>query len=94
MTPFEFIFPLFGLLIGLSYAEVLGGLGGFAGMFDASALEFYHFYRISITDRVAEPVAGPREETAMTDTHYRKPGWFRGFGITPEQRTLRRKTSP
>lgn len=26
MTPFEFIFPLFGLLIGLSYAEVLGGL--------------------------------------------------------------------
>ena len=27
MTPFEFIFPLFGLLIGLSYAEVLGGLG-------------------------------------------------------------------
>lgn len=26
MTPFEFVFPLFGLLIGLSYAEVLGGL--------------------------------------------------------------------
>ena len=26
MTPFEFIFPLFGLLIGLSYAEILGGL--------------------------------------------------------------------
>lgn len=27
MTPFEFVFPLFGLLIGLSYAEVLAGLG-------------------------------------------------------------------
>lgn len=26
MTPFEFVFPLFGLLIGLSYAEILGGL--------------------------------------------------------------------
>jgi hypothetical protein len=26
MTPFEFVFPLFGLLIGLAYAEVLGGL--------------------------------------------------------------------
>jgi hypothetical protein len=26
ITPFEFIFPLFGLLIGLSYAEILGGL--------------------------------------------------------------------
>ena len=26
MTPFEFIFPLFGLLIGLSYAEILAGL--------------------------------------------------------------------
>ena len=26
MTPFEFIFPLFGLLIGLSFAEILGGL--------------------------------------------------------------------
>jgi hypothetical protein len=26
VTPFEFIFPLFGLLIGLSYAEVLGGM--------------------------------------------------------------------
>lgn len=27
MTPFEFVFSLFGLLIGLSYAEILGGLG-------------------------------------------------------------------
>lgn len=26
MTPFEFVFPLFGLLIGLSYAEILNGL--------------------------------------------------------------------
>ena len=34
---------------------------------DASALEFYHFYRISIPDRDAEPVAGPLEEAAMTD---------------------------
>ena len=34
---------------------------------DASALAFYDFYGISITDRGVEPVAGPREETAMTD---------------------------
>ena len=26
MTAFEFIFPLFGLLVGLSYTEMLGGL--------------------------------------------------------------------
>ena len=26
MTAFEFIFPLFGLLLGLSYAEMLAGL--------------------------------------------------------------------
>jgi hypothetical protein len=26
MTPFEFVFPLFGLLVGLAYAEMLGGL--------------------------------------------------------------------
>lgn len=26
MTAFEFVFPLFGLLIGLSYTELLGGL--------------------------------------------------------------------
>ena len=26
MTPFEFVFPLFGLLVGLSYTEMLAGL--------------------------------------------------------------------
>jgi len=26
MTPFEFVFPLFGLLVGLSFAEMLAGL--------------------------------------------------------------------
>ena len=26
MSPFEFVFSLFGLLLGLSLAEVLGGL--------------------------------------------------------------------
>jgi hypothetical protein len=26
MTAFEFVFPLFGLLVGLSFAEMLSGL--------------------------------------------------------------------
>ena len=38
MTAFEFVFPLFGLLVGLTYTEMLGGL--------ARALKSSHHVRI------------------------------------------------
>ena len=57
MSNLEFVFSLFGLLLGLALATVLSGLG--------NALQERHKIRVGSADSTARPVGGARHRLIL-----------------------------